>query len=589
MPAPLKRAAKDWHTQIKLRRAIERIAALPFGSVPTPEMLIELQAGWANDGFAARIDLLTEIANRAVNTRGPILECGSGMTTLLMGLLAGRRGVKTYSLEHIDEWRCRVLDAIEHFEIPNVEILHTPLRDFNGFSWYDAPLAELPKSIDLVICDGPPGETLGGRYGLLPLMRARLGKGAVILLDDTERPGEAEVLQRWMGEELFNVAMHESGDGSFAVLKMRPSPSGRRDGDEGLTANSRHALTPTLSQRERELAGAQVPEHDRTSPLVSIIIPAYNVANFIVETLDSVFAQTFTNFEVIVVNDGSPDTDQFERSLEPYLDRVTYLKQENLGASVARNAGLLAARGEFVAFLDADDIWLPAYLAEQIEFICERGCDLACADAEFFGDPKSAGQTYMTTLMDSAPASGDITFRELVVAERSLITSGIVARREPIMQVGLFDESLRNAQDFDLWLRLAARGARLSYQRRLLLKYRCRADGLTGDAVNCHTRELRVLDKVEREYDLTPEEKTELSAVLQNRRADLEFELGKAYLAKGEYANAHERFRKASTLRRSWKTEIAFWLSRFSPRLMQALLSRRSRAKNKTNEGGASR
>jgi glycosyltransferase involved in cell wall biosynthesis len=560
VPAPLKRAAKDWHTQIKLRRAIERIAALPVGSVPTPEMLIELQAGWANDGFAARIDLLTEVATRAVNTKGPILECGSGMTTLLMGLLAGRRGVETYSLEHIDEWRARVLNAIEHFEISNVEILSAPLRDFGGFSWYDAPLAELPTSFDLVICDGPPGETLGGRYGLLPLMRSRLGKGAVILLDDTERPGEAEVLQRWMSEELFNVAMHESADGSFAVLT-------RQNQSESATDES----------------------HDQASPLVSIIIPAYNVAHLIAETLDSVFAQTFTNFEVIVINDGSPDTDQFERALEPYLDRVTYLQQENLGASVARNAGLLAARGEFVAFLDADDIWLPTYLVEQIDFMRQRGCDLACADAEFFGDAKSAGQTYMTLLMDSAPPTGDVTFRELVVAERSLITSGIVARRDPIMQIGLFDEALRNAQDFDLWLRLAQHGVRLSYQRRVLLKYRCRSDGLTGDAVNCHTRELRVLDKVEREYHLKPEERNELSAILRNRRAELEFELGKAYLAKAEHMKARDCFRKANVLRRSWKTEIAFWLSRVSPRLMQVLLSRRAHTNNKTNEGGASR
>src|SRR5205807_7601096 len=138
-------------------------------------------------------------------------------------------------------------------------------------------------------------------------------------------------------------------------------------------------------------------------------------------------------------------------------------------------------------------------------------------------------------------------------------------------------EALRNAQDFDLWLRLARHGARLSYHRRVLLKYRCRPDGLTGDAVNCHARELRVLDKVERAYDLTPEEKEELSAILRNRRAELEFELGKAYLAKSEYANARECFRKANTLRRSRKTAIAAWLSRFSPGLMQVLLSRRAR------------
>src|SRR5438128_2388429 len=554
VPAPLKRAAKELHAQMKLRRAIERIANRPLGAVPTPEMLTDLQAGWANDGFAARIDFLTEVATRAATTAGPILECGSGMTTLLMGLLAGRRGVQTYSLEHIEEWRARVLDAIQQFEIPNVEILLTPLRDFDGFSWYDAPLAELPNRFDLLICDGPPGETRGGRYGLLPVMRERLGKGAVILLDDTERSGESEVLRRWMNEAKLSATTRESAEGSFAVIC------------------NQEAAAPELISEGGE-------SHEENSPLVSVIVPAYKVAKFIDETLDSIFSQTFSNFEVIVVNDGSPDTEDFERALQPYLDRITYLKQENAGASVARNAGLLAARGEFVAFLDADDLWLPNYLADQIKFIREQGCDLACADAELFGDSKSAGQTYMTTLMGSAPASGDITFRELVVADRSLITSGIVARRDPIMQVGLFDEALRNAQDFDLWLRLARHGARVSYQRRVLLKYRCRADGLSGDAVNCHTRELRVLDKVEHAYDLTAKEKHELSPLLHNRRAELDFELGKAYLEKNEFANARESFRKAHLLRKSWKTSVAFWLSRLSPKLIQKIFARRIEAR----------
>src|SRR5260221_785574 len=92
-------------------------------------------------------------------------------------------------------------------------------------------------------------------------------------------------------------------------------------------------------------------------PTVSVVIPAYNVARYISETLESVFAQTFTDYEVIVVNDGSPDTEDFEQAIAPYLNRILYLKQENLGASVARNTGLQAARGEFIAFLDADDLW----------------------------------------------------------------------------------------------------------------------------------------------------------------------------------------------------------------------------------------
>ena len=106
-----------------------------------------------------------------------------------------------------------------------------------------------------------------------------------------------------------------------------------------------------------------------SSPLVSVIIPAYKVAPFINETLESVFAQDLNDFEVIVINDGSPDTEDLEVALEPYKERITYLKQANLGAGAARNAGLRAARGTYVAFLDGDDIWFPIFLSEQIRFL----------------------------------------------------------------------------------------------------------------------------------------------------------------------------------------------------------------------------
>jgi len=162
------------------------------------------------------------------------------------------------------------------------------------------------------------------------------------------------------------------------------------------------------------LPNATTGTHSETVPAVSVIIPAYNVASYIAASLDSVFAQTFTGYEVILVNDGSPDTEQFERAIQPYIDRIIYLKQENAGASVARNSGLQAARGEFVAFLDGDDVWLPNYLAEQMQFIQARGCDLACADATMFGDPKTEGQRYMDLLMDSAPAVADVSFLQLV-------------------------------------------------------------------------------------------------------------------------------------------------------------------------------
>ena len=311
------------------------------------------------------------------------------------------------------------------------------------------------------------------------------------------------------------------------------------------------------------------------SPQVSVIIPAYNIAPYIAETLESVFAQTLTDYEVIVVNDGSPDTKDFENALRPYLDRIVYLKQANGGASVARNAGLKAARGKFVAFLDGDDLWLPNYLAEQMKFIQTRGCDLACADATFFGDSRDTAPTYMVAWMDDAPEVGDFGFLDLVDAKRSVITSGVVARRQAIIDIGLFDPELRRAQDFDLWLRLASTGRRLSFQRKPLVKYRCRPDSLSGGVINSHRRELRIFDKIEQSYELSPEQRSAVAEIIRRRRALLQFELGKLYAARGEFKHAQESFSEANRLQPTLKGRFALSLVRFAPQAVRAICARR--------------
>jgi glycosyltransferase involved in cell wall biosynthesis len=341
---------------------------------------------------------------------------------------------------------------------------------------------------------------------------------------------------------------------------------------EPVTTSREQVQRPDISQ-----AGVGVP-FEREAPRVSIIIPAYNVAPYIRETLASVFAQTFSDFEVIIINDGSPDSEEFELAIKPYRERIRYLKQENRGASAARNAGLRAARGELIAFLDADDLWSPNYLAEQLKFIREYGCDLACADALIFGVSADAGQSYMDSLMESAPPAGLVTFLDLVNADRSLITSGVVVRRDLVLEVGLFDEALRNAQDFDLWLRLARYGARLAYQRKVLLSYRSRPNSLSGDAINSHQRELRVFDKIEQSYEFTPAERLEVGAVIQSRRALLEYELGKLYLVPGDFARARQSFANANNLRRSWKARLALCLTRIAPGLLRGLYLRRTQS-----------
>lgn len=343
----------------------------------------------------------------------------------------------------------------------------------------------------------------------------------------------------------------------------------------------RSVTTSTTESRDIARASAAIGVScEKATPLVSVIIPAYDVAAYIDETLRGVFAQTFTDFEVIIVNDGSPDTEAFERAIQPYRERICYVKQENRGASAARNAGLRVARGELIAFLDADDLWSPNYLDQQLKFIREFDCDLACADAMIFGVSADAGRTYMDSLMEAAPSRGRVTFLELVNADRSLITSGVVARRDQILEVGLFDEALRNAQDLDLWLRLAKHGARIAYQRRVLLHYRSRPNSLTGDAINSHQRELRVFDKIEQSYEFTPEERAEVVPVIRNRRALLEYELGKLHLVPGDFAQARESFAKANSLKPEWKCRLALLLTRVAPRLLQTLYIARIRNAN---------
>lgn len=301
-------------------------------------------------------------------------------------------------------------------------------------------------------------------------------------------------------------------------------------------------------------------------PSVSVVIPAYDVAPYIAETLNSVFAQTFTDFEVVIVNDGSPDTDELERALVPYMERVRYIRQDNLGAGAARNRGVCEARGEFVAFLDGDDVWMPDYLEEQLTF-ARTGYDLAYADALLFGDSPVAGKTYMET----APSTGPVTFMSLVRAECNVVTSGVIARRQAVVEAGLFDESLRNAQDFELWTRLARRGVRMGYQRKVLLRYRCRQGSLSGDVMNRLARELRVYRYIAHTYDLTPEEHAEMSRVMGLQRGAIDLAAGKLRLLGGQFDEARSSFERARYVLGGWKLRLALLMMRVSPRLLRRL------------------
>jgi hypothetical protein len=221
VPAGVKKAARKSLLEQALRRAVQRLAALPEGEVPSRALLGDLLSAWSNDGFAADLDYLEEVARRAASVEGHVLECGSGLTTLLAGLLAGRRGFQTWSLEHHPEWRARVTAALTEHNIPRARVALAPLKDYGGFSWYDPPLAEMPGAFSLVVCDGPPWTTPGGRYGLLPVMHGRLHAGSLVLLDDANRPDEQEALGLWSDEYGVTFEMRETGEGAYAVAVCR--------------------------------------------------------------------------------------------------------------------------------------------------------------------------------------------------------------------------------------------------------------------------------------------------------------------------------------------------------------------------------
>ena len=305
-------------------------------------------------------------------------------------------------------------------------------------------------------------------------------------------------------------------------------------------------------------------------PTVSVIIPAYNAADYIAAALDSVFSQTLTDYEVIVINDGSPDTLQLEQALAPYLHRIIYLKQENRGAAAARNAGLRIAQGRFVAFLDADDFWLPAYLTSQVNFSESSRADLVYADAELIGGSEFSGRTYMET----APSSGEVTAESLLALRCNVITSGVVARRQPIIEVGMFDEAIRRGHDFDLWLRVAKHGATIKYQKEVLLKHRILESGLSGDTASQFQRALKVLDTIRQRGNLTTREAATLDQTLQRIQAEIKLEHGKGLLRQRHFNDAAEAFREANRFFGSWKLRMALLALRFAPQLLWRVYNR---------------
>ena len=282
------------------------------------------------------------------------------------------------------------------------------------------------------------------------------------------------------------------------------------------------------------------------TPKVSVIIPSYKTAHFISACLDSVFAQTYQDFEAIIVNDGSPDTAELEKVLAPYLerhsDRIVYLKQENKRAAGARNNAIRNARGEYVAFLDSDDTWMPEHLANQMKL---------------FADDPALGLTYSNGLvgmpgeerefMQRCPSHGEATFSSLLVERCQIPISTVVARRDAIIKAGMFDETLLRCDDYDMWVRTAFHGAKIAYSRNIQARMPVgRPGSLSQSRARMAEGYLTILDKYKTSLPLQAADREAVEKRAAKIRARFLLEEGKNKLAQREFAEAHKLITEAN-------------------------------------------
>jgi len=209
-------------------------------------------------------------------------------------------------------------------------------------------------------------------------------------------------------------------------------------------------------------------------PTVSIVVPTYNRAHYLGQAIDSILSQTYTDYEIIVIDDGS--TDHTAELVKAMSDpRIRYIFQENQGISGARNTGVQTARGRYIAFLDSDDVWLPDLLQAAVETLdTDPAIGLVYARAQAF----DREGTPLPQKTGAPPKFADDPLQSALWGD-FVTTITVVVRRELLERVGPFDETMKGNEDWDMWIRLA-RVSQFRFVDRVLASFRVHAGRTTG-------------------------------------------------------------------------------------------------------------
>jgi len=296
---------------------------------------------------------------------------------------------------------------------------------------------------------------------------------------------------------------------------------------------------------------------------VSIIIPAYNKAALTVKTVESVLGQTYKNIEVIVVDDGS--TDNTRQCLIYHFDRIRYLYKENGGACSARNEGIRSSSGEYIGFLDCDDIYLPAKVERCVRYLEEHpDYGFVHTAAYFINDDGDAVSKY------SHPQSrhtGRIYKR--LLNRNFICNSTVIVRRDCFVKVGGFDESVFTPADWDMWLRLSEKYP-LGYVNQPLTRYRVSGSYIFNNLDLAEKEELQIINKA---FRRSPGIKKHIrSRILSNiyRRFAMN------YFLNNEIDKTRQRFKAAfSNNILDFKTIALYFCFLFAPQYLRSKLKKR--------------
>mgnify|MGYP001560062154 CR=1 FL=1 len=280
---------------------------------------------------------------------------------------------------------------------------------------------------------------------------------------------------------------------------------------------------------------------------ISAIIPAYNAEKYIKDAIESVLAQTYPAYEIIVVDDGSTDrTRETVKELQVsscrYQVEIKYIYQENKGPGAARNAGIKVAKGEYIAFLDSDDMWMPEKIEKQARLLHNSDYAMVYCDMGHEVDGKLIYKAYLKEKGYKGVGSGDI--YEKLLKENFIFTPTVLARKEALVKIGYFDESYRICEDYKMWLNIAKK-YHIGFLDEVLVTRRRTKMNITEDKLLFIDSGIRLF----RELLNSNNHSSELKNIIQSEYHRRFYHLGYYYWDKGDMAMARKNFSKSKVLK----------------------------------------